>query len=84
MFFQAYHFMGFVLVFCLFVLLKYSWFIVPLVSGIQYNDSNIYMCILFQIFSIMGYYKILNIVPCAISSPCCLSIVSVVAYFNLC
>ena len=49
------------------VLLKYSWFIVLLVSGIQQNDSDIYRCILFQILSFIGYYKILNIVPCAIS-----------------
>ena len=44
---------------------------VVLVSGIQQNDSviHIYMYIyifFFRFFSIIGYYKILNIVPCAI------------------
>ena len=34
------------------------------VSGVQQSDSNIYS--FFRFFSITGYYKILNIVPCAI------------------
>ena len=38
----------------------------------------LYICIhiyiyFFRFFSIVGYYKILNIVPCAVG-PCCLSI----------
>ena len=36
---------------------------VVLVSGIQPSDSVIFF---FRFFSIIGYYKILNIVPCAI------------------
>ena len=41
------------------------------VSGVQQSDSviYIYMCVyvfLFRFFSITAYYKILNIVPCAI------------------
>ena len=32
-------------------------------SGVQQIDSNIYIYILFQILFLMGYYKILNIVP---------------------
>ena len=32
-------------------------------------------------FSIIGYYKILNMVPCA--SPCCLSILYIVMYICL-
>ena len=42
-----------------------------LVSGIQQSDSVLYMCIyifLFRFFSIIGYYKILSVVPCARSS----------------
>ena len=48
-----------------------------LVSGIQQSDSHIYIRVyiyiyiyayifFFRFFSIIGYYKILNIVPCAI------------------
>ena len=40
-----------------------------LVSGVQQSDSVIHICIylfFFRFFSIMGYYKILNTVPCAI------------------
>ena len=47
---------------------------VVLVSGVQQSDSVIYIyirthiCIFFFIFfSLRGYYKILSIVPCAIS-----------------
>ena len=50
---------------------------IVLVSCGQKSDSVIYVCIyicvclyinlfLFRLFSIIGYYKILNIVPCAI------------------
>ena len=40
---------------------------VVLVSGIQHSDSVIYINIkLFRFFSLIGYYKILSIVPCAI------------------
>ena len=35
-----------------------------LVSGGQQNDSVIY--IYFRLYSIIGYSKILNIIPCAI------------------
>ena len=39
-----------------------------LVSGIQQSDSVIhtYVCIFFRFFSLIGYYKILSIVPCTI------------------
>ena len=40
-----------------------------LVSGVQQSDSTIQIHIylfFFRFFSIIGYYKILNIVPCAI------------------
>ena len=36
------------------------------VSGIQQNDSVIYTSILFQNFSILSYYLVLNILPQAI------------------
>ena len=39
------------------------------VSGVQQSDSviHLYMYLFFfRLFSIIGYYKILNIVPCAI------------------
>ena len=36
---------------------------VALVSGIGQSDSVIHVYILFQILSIIGYYKILNVVP---------------------
>ena len=40
---------------------------VVLISGIQQSDSCIYIYIFFfRFFSIINYYKILNIVPCAI------------------
>ena len=40
---------------------------VLLVSGIQQSDSVIHIYLSFiRFFSIIGYYKILNIVPCAI------------------
>ena len=35
---------------------------IVLVSGVQQSDSILYMYF-FRLFSIMGYYKILNIVP---------------------
>ena len=38
---------------------------VVLVSGIKQSDSVIYIYF-FRLFSIIGYYKILNVVPCAI------------------
>ena len=46
---------------------KYLVYNVVLVSGIQ-SDSFIYIYIFFffRFFSIVGYYKILSIVPCAI------------------
>ena len=40
-----------------------------LVSGVQHSDSVIYISIyisFFRFFSLIGYYKILSIVPCAI------------------
>ena len=40
-----------------------------LVSGVQQSDSVIHICIylfFFRFFSIKGYYKILNTVPCSI------------------
>ena len=44
---------------------------VVLVSGVQQNDSVIHMytyLFFFRFFSIIGYYKILNVVPCALQS----------------
>ena len=35
------------------------------VSGVHQNDSVIYIYI-FRLFSIIGYYNVLNIVPCVI------------------
>ena len=47
-----------------------------LISGVQQNDSVIYVCIyiIFRFFSIIGYYKILNIVP----GPCLYALYTVV------
>ena len=40
---------------------------VVLVSGLQQSDSVICICtFFFRFFSIIGYYKILSRVPCAI------------------
>ena len=42
---------------------------IVLVSGVKHSDSVIYIYIyifLFRFFSLIGYYKILSIVPCAI------------------
>ena len=40
---------------------------IVLVSDVQQSDSDICLYIIFfRFFSIIGYYKILNIVPCAI------------------
>ena len=39
---------------------------VVLDSDVQQSDSVIHVCILFHIFSITVYYRILDIVPCAI------------------
>ena len=39
---------------------------IVLVSGIQQSDSVIHIHNLFRLFSIISYYKILNILPCAI------------------
>ena len=36
------------------------------ISDVQQSDSVIHMYILFHIFSIMVYHRILNIVPCSI------------------
>ena len=36
------------------------------VSGVQQSDSVSDIYIYIQIFSIIGYYKILNIVPCTV------------------
>ena len=57
---------------------------VVLVSGVQQSDqvSYIYICILFQIFAIVGCYKILNMVPCAID-PCHLSILYIQQYTSV-
>ena len=50
-------------------LLKYSWFIKLLISGVQQNDSFIHTCtFFFTLFAIMVYGQILNIVPCAIQN----------------
>ena len=38
---------------------------VTLVSGVQQSDSVIYI-FFFRLFSIIGYYEILNTVPCAL------------------
>ena len=42
---------------------------------------QLYICVcvyiyifFFRFFSIIGYYKILNLAPCAIVGPCCLSL----------
>ena len=54
--------------FFLFLLIE-LWLIynVVLDSGVQQSDSVIFIYIFFfRFFSIIGYYKILNIVPCAI------------------
>ena len=45
---------------CIEVYLVYN---IVLVSGVQQNDSGTYI---FRLFSIIGYHKALNIVPCAI------------------
>ena len=46
-----------------------------LVSGIQQSDSDVYVCacmcvciyiFFFRFFSVIGYYKILNMLSCAI------------------
>ena len=39
---------------------------VVLITAVQQSDSVTRIYILFQFFSIKVYYKILNIVPCAI------------------
>ena len=43
--------------------LKYSWFTIRSISTVQRSDSVIHLYVL---FSIMVYYRILNIVSCAI------------------
>ena len=47
--------------------LKCSWFSVVSVSGVpRVIQSCVCVCVFFfRLFSIIGYYKILNIVPCA-------------------
>ena len=49
-----------------------------LVSDVQHSDSVIHMYIYFQFFSIICYYRTLNIVPFAIVNPCFLSILYMV------
>ena len=53
-----------------------------LVSDVQQNDSvtYVYVCVFFFVlFSIIGYYSILSIVPCAPwVGPCCLSVLYIV------
>ena len=39
---------------------------VVLVSSVQQSDSDIQIYILFQILSIIDYYKVSSIVPCVI------------------
>ena len=39
---------------------------IVLVSGVQQSDSVIHVYIFFIFFSVIGYYKTLNIVPSAI------------------
>ena len=46
--------------------LRYSEFSVVSVSSIYHSDSVIHTYIFFRSFSLMGYYKTLNRVPCAI------------------
>ena len=42
-------------------------YIVVLISAVQQSDSVVYAYIsFFRFFSLIGYYKILSIVPCAI------------------
>ena len=42
-----------------------AWLIynIVLVSGVQHSDS----VIIFRLYSIIGYCKILNIIPCAVT-----------------
>ena len=53
---------------------------IVLVSGIQQSDSVTYFFIL---FSIIGYYKILNTVPFYIVNSYCLSILCIVVCYLL-
>jgi len=39
---------------------------IVLVLGIQQNDKVIHICSYLKFFSIIGYYKTLNVAPCAI------------------
>ena len=49
--------------FCIEVLLIYNF---VLVSGVQQNNSGIHIYFFSDFFSFIDYYKILNVVPCAI------------------
>ena len=61
--------------FCLFIEI-YLTYIVMLVSSVQHSDSVI---LFFRFFSVIGYYKMLSIVPCAIQlGPCWLSTLYIV------
>ena len=57
----------------------------PTISSSVYIYLLIYICIFFFVlFSIIVCYKILNIVPCAITvNPCCLSIASLSKFHTL-
>ena len=63
-FFSSKPFICFLIYFFIEVQLIYN---VVLVSGAQQSDSVIHIYLFFfRFFSIIGYYRILNIVPCAI------------------
>ena len=53
---------------------------VVLISAVQQSDSVIHIYTFFFkiLLSIMVYHSILNIVPCAIVGPCCLSILYII------
>ena len=63
-----------------------------LVSAVQQSGSNFYICVyiymcvyicifFFRFFSIIDYYKILNIAPyCYTVGPCSLSVLYIVVY----
>ena len=57
---------------------------VTLVSGVQHSDSVIHIYIytfFFRFFSLIGYYKIFSIVPCATFN-CLLMALSFSLYFS--
>ena len=56
----------FVLIFLFFLIEAQLIYKVVLVSRVQQNDSDIHIYILFQILSIIDYYKVVSTVPCVI------------------